>query len=1007
MSDPGLRTRRAAPRPEQDVEARLLQVAYDRLPLSLLMTVVVTIIFVGLMWRYFPPALMTLWSVAILAGAAMRYLQWAAYKRAAPAPHALARWRRHYLAGAIVAGAAWSLGPTLMMPQAGSAALALFVGTLLSVCAVAMSTQTSQQAAMQAFIAAALAPAALAVWSTGGEVEQTLALVLMAGLTALIITGRRSHQATRALIETQFRLRTIIETEPECIKIVDAQGRLMHMNPAGLAMIEADSLEQVAGRPIVNTIVPEYRAAFDRLREQVLAGETMQMEYETIGLKGGRRWLETHAVPMEDNGDTVLLAVTRDITERKRTEVALKESEQLLKDSQSIAGLGSYVLDIAADSWKSSDELDRLFGIDKDYERTVAGWSALIHPDDREMMVEYFRDEVVGEGRAFDMIYRIIRHDDRAERWVHGLGRLNFDAQKRPLGMYGSIQDITERKQAGEALRVAATAFESQEGMTITDRAKVILRVNRAFTQITGYSAEEILGKTPSLLKSGRHDAAFYAAMWESIGRTGSWQGEIWNRRKNGEVYPEWLSISAVFDEHGQVSNYVASFSDITSRKAAAEEINSLAFYDPLTRMPNRRLLLDRLKQALASSTRNRRSGALLFIDLDNFKNLNDTLGHNIGDLMLQQAARRLATCIREGDTVARLGGDEFVVMLEDLGESSQEAAGKVEIVGEKILDTLSQTYQLASHAHRSTASIGITLFLDHQGTTDELLKRADLAMYRSKAAGGNTLRFFDPEMQAEVTTRAALEADLREALLQGQFLLHYQIQVVGEGRVTGVEALLRWQHPRRGMVSPAEFIPLAEETGVILPLGHWVLETACLQLAAWAARPETAQLSVAVNVSARQFHHRDFVDQVLAVLDHTGANPQRVKLELTESLLVDDVDDVIAKMTSLKATGVGFSLDDFGTGYSSLYYLKRLPLDQLKIDQGFVRNILTDANDAAIAKMVVVLAESLGLTVIAEGVETEAQRDFLARHGCHAYQGYLFSRPLPLEKLEELMRGV
>ena len=478
-------------------------------------------------------------------------------------------------------------------------------------------------------------------------------------------------------------------------------------------------------------------------------------------------------------------------------------------------------------------------------------------------------------------------------------------------------------------------------------------------------------------------------------------------RPLNGEV--RWVVAwgDYEFDATGKPVLQVGAMQDITERKAAAGEIEQLAFYDPLTGLPNRRLLLDRLRQAMASSTRSERYGALLFLDLDNFKTLNDTLGHDIGDLLLQQVAQRLATCVREGDTVARLGGDEFVVMLEDLSENMQEAATQTETVGEKILAVLNQSYQLASHRHHSTPSIGVTLFTDHQGTIDDLLKRADMAMYQAKASGRNALRFYDPEMQAAVTTRAALEADLREAVLKGQFLLYYQAQVDGAGRLTGVEALLRWQHPRRGLVSPLEFIPLAEETGVILPLGLWVLETACTQLTAWAVRPEMAHLSIAVNVSAHQLHHRDFVDQVLAMLDHTGANPQRLKLELTESLLVADVEGVIAKMTALRAKGVGFSLDDFGTGYSSLSYLKRLPLDQLKIDQGFVKNILTDSNDAAIAKMVVALAESLGLAVIAEGVEIKEQSDFLARQGCHAYQGYLFGRPLPLAEFEAFAQQV
>ncbi len=577
----------------------------------------------------------------------------------------------------------------------------------------------------------------------------------------------------------------------------------------------------------------------------------------------------------------------------------------------------------------------------------------------------------------------------------------------------GTIRDITERKRAEQHLRIAAIAFGSQEGMMITDASKVILRTNRAFTQITGYTAEEAAGQTPRLLKSGRHDAAFYAVMWESIRRDGSWKGEIWNRSKTGEIYPEWLSITAVFDEAGQATHYVAAFSDISQRKQAENKIEQLAFYDTLTGLPNRRLLLDRLQHALATSARNKRQGALLFIDLDNFKTLNDTRGHDKGDLLLQQVAQRLVTCVREGDTVARLGGDEFVVMLEDLSESQQEAATQTKAVGEKILATLNRRYDLMEvEQHHSTPSIGVTLFGDQRQSMDELLKQADLAMYQAKTAGRNTLRFFEPEMQAVVTARAVMEAELREALQKSksslqasQFLLHYQAQIDSAGHLTGAEAVVRWQHPRRGLVWPADFISLAEETGLILPLGQWVLETACFQLVAWAARPETAHLTLAVNVSARQFHHIDFVDQVLAVLDRIGADPQRLKLELTESVLVDDVESLIAKMTVLKAMGVGFSLDDFGTGYSSLSYLKRLPLDQLKIDQSFVREVLTDANDATIARTIIALGQSLGLAVIAEGVETEGQRDFLASHGCHAYQGYLFGHPAAAEDLPYVMR--
>ncbi|MDI1244658.1 MAG: EAL domain-containing protein, partial [Rhodoferax sp.] len=413
----------------------------------------------------------------------------------------------------------------------------------------------------------------------------------------------------------------------------------------------------------------------------------------------------------------------------------------------------------------------------------------------------------------------------------------------------------------------------------------------------------------------------------------------------------------------------------------------------------------DRLQQAISASHRNQSCGALLCLDIDNFKLLNDSVGHDIGDHLLQKIAERLSENIRDCDTVGRFGGDTFLVMLEDLGADPALAAAKAELIAQKLLQLLRQPHQLPDQAYQGSASMGLTLFDGPEDSADALIKRVELAMYQAKAAGRNTLRFFDPQMQAAVNARAALEARLRDAIAQSQFLLHYQPQVNQQGLVIGVEALVRWHDPLHGIVPPAEFIPLAEETGLILPLGLWVLETACKQLVQWADQADLAHLSMAVNVSALQFHQDDFAEQVLAVLARTGAGAHRLKLELTESLLVSNVDEVIAKMKLLKAIGVGFSLDDFGTGYSSLSCLKRLPLDQLKIDQSFVRHILLDAEDVAIAKMVIALAGSLGLEVIAEGVETQAQREFLVGLGCARFQGYLFSQPLPIQAFEAFAR--
>lgn len=581
------------------------------------------------------------------------------------------------------------------------------------------------------------------------------------------------------------------------------------------------------------------------------------------------------------------------------------------------------------------------------------------------------------------------------------------ESMYRLRSRYVSTVDLlTQIRMEQQEKRIAATAFESNEAMMITDADTIILRVNRAFAEMTGYSADEVVGKTPRILHSGRHDNTYYQALWDSVNRTGSWQGEIWDRRKNGEVFPSRITISGVRNAEGGFTHFVCSQADITLRKAAEEEVKHLAFFDVLTGLPNRRLLMDRLQHILATSARTGREGALMFIDLDNFKTLNDTLGHDKGDMLLQQVATRLSQCVREGDTVGRLGGDEFVVILEDLNANADKAAQQVESICSAILDSLNLPYDLQGHTHRSTPSIGVTLFTDHKYDIAELFKRADIAMYQAKASGKNSFRFFDSKLQDTVNAHVALDQALRQALQRHDFVLHYQVQVNGDGQATGVEALVRWQHPLRGLLSPDEFIPLAEENGLILPLGSWVLETACTQLAKWATSPKMSHLTMAVNVSARQFRSTDYVEQVLAVLSRTGADPHKLKLEVTESMLADDVEGVIQKLTTLQAHGINLSLDDFGTGYSSLTYLKRLPLNQLKIDKSFVTDVLADDNDKAIVRTIVSLGQSLGISVIAEGVEHEAQRQCLSDHHCHAFQGFLFGRPLPVAEFERYMEA-
>jgi len=591
--------------------------------------------------------------------------------------------------------------------------------------------------------------------------------------------------------------------------------------------------------------------------------------------------------------------------------------------------------------------------------------------------------------------------------------RQDFEVRKMPVfdekGQRKSLiiigQEVTQRKLVENELSVAAIAFEAQEGMMVTDVNNTILKVNQAFSVITGYSAEELVGQTPSLLSSGQHEKEFYVSMWKTVENTGHWAGEIYNRRKNGEIYPQHLTITVVKDLEGNVSNYVANITDITMSKTAAEEIQHLAFYDPLTRLPNRRLFVDRLNQALVASARNGKDGAVLFLDLDHFKTLNDTLGHDIGDLLLQQVAERLTSCVREGDTVARLGGDEYVVLLEDLSGDLLVAAAQAEEVSEKILAALNRPYQLATHEYLSTPSIGVALFADHNQSQEELLKHADIAMYQAKKAGRNAIRFFDPKMQEAILARVDLERELRKALEKHQLHLYYQIQVDQAGQAMGAEALIRWIHSERGLISPFHFIPLAEETGLILPIGQWVLETACAQLKLWEKDKRTHHLTLSINVSPKQFHQADFVSQVQVAIKQYAIDPMKLKLELTESMLLDNVEDTIYTMNALKEVGIRFSLDDFGTGYSSLQYLKRLPLYQLKIDQSFVRDIAVDSSDQAIVRTIIAMAHTLNLSVIAEGVETGEQQDLLLSNGCSSYQGYFFGKPVPIEQFEAALK--
>ncbi|MBA4344849.1 MAG: hypothetical protein C0423_22130 [Methylibium sp.] len=643
---------------------------------------------------------------------------------------------------------------------------------------------------------------------------------------------------------------------------------------------------------------------------------------------------------------------------------------------------------------------------------SVQTWQQLLHPDDKALTEAALDDCLQGRSPVYTSDFRL-RHRDGDWRWIHANGRvIERDAQGQALRMTGTHLDITAARQAQarlieQARHTQAILDNMVDGVITIDVRGIISSFNPAASRIFGYSPEEVIGRNVSVLMpepdASHHDGYLRNYMQGHQPRVIGVGRDVDGRRKSGNIFPMSLAVSRV--EHQGEVMFIGLTRDITERKKAEAQIERLAFYDPLTSLPNRRLLLDRLGQALSSSQRSGRRGAILFIDLDNFKSLNDTHGHGMGDRLLLSIAQRLQSALRAQDSVARWGGDEFVVLLQDLGPDRDTAARHAEAAGEKLLRVLGQPHQLDEHVHHSTPSIGIVLWGDAPISSDELLKHADHAMYQAKAAGRNQLCFFDPVTQAAMAERTALEADLRLALEREQLDLHYQPQVDRDGLLIGAEALLRWRHPERGWISPAVFIPLAEQTGLISQLGEWVIEQACLRLWQWAGDAQLGPLTLAVNVSVHQFRQKGFLGLMQQQLARSGAPTEKLKLEITESALANDIESMIQLMDALRQQGLRLSLDDFGTGYSSLAYLKRLPLTQLKIDKSFVDDLLTDADDRAIAHAVIQLGENLGLNVLAEGVETEAQRQMLLELGCHAFQGYLFSRPLPLDAFITLAR--
>ena len=827
-------------------------------------------------------------------------------------------------------------------------------------------------------------------------------------ITALIsvgqdITTRKQAEEARSLSEQ--RLKLAVSSAHIGIYDHDHDSDVLYWSPEMREIFGLDSNESVTFELLMEHVFAEDRELLATAIQQSYNPENdglIAIEHRIIRRDGELRWLDVRSQTIfegEGNARRKLrtVGVVSDITQRKRDQRAL----QMMKFS--IDHMGDKV------TWINS-EAKVLYANDaacSSLGYTREEMLRMSVPDfDPDFPSEAWPDhwDALKKNGSFTFESRHRTKDGRIYPVEVSINYMRFEDEEYNCGY---ARDISKRKQMEEELRIAATTFDSQDAILITDLDANILRVNQAFQDMSGYTADELIGKNPRMIKSERHDADFFQTIRSALLNSGKWSGEIWACHKNGQDYPTAVTITAVYDDHQQVSNYVSVARDISDIKKTELEIHQLAFYDHLTQLPNRRLLLERLQRTLAASARHGWYGALIFLDLDHFKTINDTQGHLMGDCLLIEAARRLLTCVREIDSVARLGGDEFVVVLEELSTQAQEAASQAELIVEKIRDELSKPYDLNNYDYLSTASFGVNLFRGHQESVEDLLKHADIAMYQAKTAGRNAMRFYDPAMQTAIEARADLEDELRQALAKQQFCLHYQIQVDNRRQPLGAEVLLRWEHPKRGLVSPAEFILITEETGLIIPIGLWVLQTACTQLKAWQHNALTRDLTLAVNVSAKQFRQNDFVAQVKRILLESGAQASNLKLELTESTVLENVEDTIIKMRELKRLGVSFSMDDFGTGYSSLQYLKRLPLDQIKIDQSFVRDITFDPNDDAIVQTIIAMTEALGLSVIAEGVETETQREFLDRHYCQAYQGYLFGKPLPLEQFEDLLRDV
>lgn len=779
--------------------------------------------------------------------------------------------------------------------------------------------------------------------------------------------------------KTLNQLNRILNTITDGILVVDTQGNVLYVNQAAEHLLGRGSL---LGKSLA-----------------IPVGDTQQ-GYQDINLirKEGIAWAEMRSTPLEWEGKPGFVIGLRDITDRKQAELALHESEAMFHTLSKIAPVGIFRADAKGfyqyvnERWSEITEMSP--------EQALGpGWINAIHTDDRKQVAaEWMR--AVHQRRMFSIQYRFQSNQNQL-RWVVAQAEAELDDNGSLLGYVGTITDITNLKLNEERLQQAAAVFEcTREGVMILDKHCSIILVNHAFSEITGYSVDEIMGKKPSIMRSGRHNDHFYQDMWTAINTTGHWQGEIWNRRKDGSIYPELMSISIVRGNANQIINYVGVFADISKLKASESELEFRAYHDPLTQLPNRVLLQSRLKHALDIAKRKSKKLAVLMLDLDRFKDVNDSFGHLAGDDLLQQVASKLLSRLRGVDTICRLGGDEFTVLLEDIPHPESAAR-----VASEIIMALGEPWTLNSGSDvRIGVSIGIALYPQHGRSAEALMQQADTALYKAKNEGRNRYKYFSEELTRMARDRMDIEIRLRHAIEKNELLLYYQPQIdINSGKIIGAEALVRWRMITGEIVPPMRFIPIAEETGLITSIGNWVIREVCRQGKIWIDRG-FPKIQIAANVSPHQFLYSDINEIITSALLNSGFPAHCLELEITESALMQREDEAIGILRHLHSLGVQIAIDDFGTGYSSLAYLKKLPVDVLKIDKSFVDYIPEQRDDREIASTIIAMAKNLGMKVLAEGVENSQQLEFLKSRACDFYQGYLVSRPLPPDEFEQFL---